>query len=151
MTAATVTAATVTATTVTAAVAAMAAAVAAMAAAVAAVAATVTATVAATVAATVTAAVAAAVAAVVLTVAAVVIGVFGRRGGARCTDRDATGDQHSGGRHREKVPGTLCSHERYLSFHRLSRLPEGGLGERMAAAAWSKKMRLGRRCHRVFI
>ncbi|MGW1798047.1 hypothetical protein ACWCQN_19160 [Streptomyces sp. NPDC001984] len=147
MTAATVTAATVTAATVTAAVAAMTAAVAAMAATVAAMAATVTATVAATVTATVTAA----VAAVVLTVAAVVIGVFGRRGGARCTDRDATGDQHSGGRHREKAPGTLCSHERYLSFHRLSRLPEGGLGERMAAAAWSKKMRLGRRCHRVFI
>ncbi|GGJ17152.1 hypothetical protein GCM10010121_029950 [Streptomyces brasiliensis] len=102
----------------------------------AAMAATVTAAMAATVTATVTAAMAATV--VETTVTAVVVGVVGRRSGARCPYRDATGHHQPGGRHREKAPGALCSHERYLSFHRLSR-PWGGVREWMAAAAWSKR------------
>jgi hypothetical protein len=97
---------------------------------------TVVATASAMVATTVVATASAVVAAVVAAVAATVVvvdpadragGVVERRrrGSARCAECGSTGQHDTGRGQGEETPRALCSHRRYLPFHRLSRLRFG--------------------------
>ncbi|MGW4732497.1 hypothetical protein ACWEQC_25540 [Streptomyces shenzhenensis] len=128
-------AAAVTATVATAVTAAMAATVTA----------TMTAAVTAAMAATVTAAVTA-TAAPAVAEAAVVAGVAGvgvrrgRRSGACCADRGATGHQDAGSGHHEETPRALCSHGNAFPSI-VSRASPERTSEGMAAAA--RKRRCG--------